>query len=193
MSSKEIQRKRLALTITSNMMNDSSVQSLLSQTSQSGNSVPQQQNPPASNFPATLHGNSFYSMFSPGNHITSTLTNSSVPTQSTNNSNNSSQAALAVTFMNQTQVAQINELNSIMACVAMFAKSMVVQPIAVNSTLTPDTSMSHSSAGTSPSTTPPSPTSIRLAPQSPVSPQSSSATIIDSVITYLNPKPSFLK
>jgi hypothetical protein len=188
MSSREIQRKRLALTITSNMMDDSSVQSLLSQTSQATSAQQQQQHQhsphqQSTNSTAAVSGNSFYSMFSPVNHISLVFNNSSSysPTQVTNNSSNTAPAAPVVTFMTQTQVAQINELNAIMACVAMFASSMVVQSKTTNATLTPDSSINHSSGGSSPSTTPPSPTSIHLVPQSSISPQSSSATIIDSV------------
>ncbi len=119
-----------------------------------------------------------------------------------------------ISFMTQMQAAQINELNSIMACVAMFASSMVVssQPIIiiqnslnnVNTTLTPDSSISSSPTGEGESsgidgTSPHSPgpsmiihqnkmkSTTTTSVKSPTQSSSSSAIIIDSIMVLLEP------
>ena len=189
MSSKEIQRKRLALTISSNsnMLNDNQSLNI---------------NPSSTSFTSSNNLNQ-----SQNNLFSTTTTTSTIIGSSSNN-------IITISFMTQMQAAQINELNSIMACVAMFASSMVVssQPIIIipnslknmNTTLTPDSSVSSSPTGEGESssgidgTSPHSPgpsmiihqnkiKSTTTTVKSPTQSSSSSAIIIDSIMVLLEP------
>jgi hypothetical protein len=194
MSSKEIQRKRLALTISSNMLNDNQSLNI---------------NPSSTSFTSNNLNQSQNNLFS-----TSNLTTTTTTTTTTTNISSSSNNINTISFMTQMQAAQINELNSIMACVAMFASSMVVssQPIIiiqnslnnVNTTLTPDSSISSSPTGEGESsgidgTSPHSPgpsmiihqnkmkSTTTTSVKSPTQSSSSSAIIIDSIMVLLEP------
>jgi hypothetical protein len=109
----------------------------------------------------SLNFNSPSTSFTSSNNLNQSQNNlfstSNLTTTATTNISSSSNNIITISFMTQMQAAQINELNSIMACVAMFASSMVVssQPIIIipnslknmNTTLTPDSSVSSSPTG----------------------------------------------
>ncbi len=134
MSSKEVQRKRLALTITTNnlnnLINDTKRESLTpAPPSSSGNVLST-----TTNSSTMISSNSMNSLFTTVNslsfafsgnaqNVATAQQNNAAPTVSPVPLTNNASSSLSV--LSQLQAAQINELNSIMACVAMFASSMV--------------------------------------------------------------------
>ncbi len=150
MSSKEVQRKRLALTITTNnlnlLMNDSSMQQSLAQlktSSSTGGGVgsgsharnPSLASLTQSSISPSVSSSSIYinsllssvSMAFTGGSNNFPTTQSTAAVSSTLTAQNNSPAN-SLLMQTQMKTAQVNELNSIMACVAMFASSMVNRP-----------------------------------------------------------------
>ena len=138
MNSKEVQRKRLALTITTNnlniLMSDSSMQQSLAQLkSSSGKDATNGRvaNPTSAMTPSSSSLSIYMSSLLSTVSMALTGGSSQMPPQPVISSlpvgNNTSANTLSI--LTQMKAAQINELNAIMACLAMFASSMVIKTV----------------------------------------------------------------